>query len=116
MCCAELLFVNKKFSQNPRVRIIDAFGKGNEPTSLDEQINSSNSYYTCFISGDHILPPNAFENTLELLANKNDLNYVTATDNASGKTVFKIFSSRVYNMLKNMDKPNAHLAFMDLEI
>lgn len=109
-------FVNKKFSQNPRVRIIDAFGKGNEPTSLDEQISSSNSYYICFISGDHILPPNAFEKALELLANKNDLNYVTAADNASGKTVFKILSSRVYNMLKNLDKPNVHSAFMDLKI
>ena len=109
-------FVNKKFSQNPRVRIIDAFGKGNEPTSLDEQINSSNSYYTCFISGDHILPPNAFENTLELLANKNDLNYVTAADNASGKTVFKMFSSRAYNILKNMNESNMYSALFHYDL
>jgi chondroitin synthase len=109
-------FVNKKFSKNTRVRIIDAFGKGNEPTSLEEQINSSNSYYICFISGEHDLPPNAFEHTLELLADKNDLNYVSAADDASGKTVFKIFSSRVYNILKNIDKPNIESALMDLKI
>ena len=109
-------FVNKKFSQNPRVRIIGAFEKGNEPTSFDEQINSGNSYYICFITGGHILPPNAFENTLELLANKNDLNYVTVADSESGKTVFKMYSSRVYNILKNMDEPNMYSALIDLKL
>lgn len=109
-----LNFVTKKFSRNPRVSIISGSEKANEHANIDDQINSSNSYYICLITGEHILPPKAFEKTLKLLDDKDDLNYITATDVASSKTVFKMFSSRVFNILKN-NKFDSCAALMDLK-
>ena len=109
-----LNFVTKKFSRNPRVSIISGSEKANEHANIDDQINSSNSYYICLITGEHILPPKAFEKTLKLLDDKDDLNYITATDVASSKTVFKMFSSRVFIILKN-NKFDSCAALMDLK-
>jgi len=107
-------FAEKKYAQNPRVQFIDGPKKDGGQAYIKELVNSSNSYYVCFILSACTLAPRAIENALELIYKSNDLNYVNASGTVSGDPVFRMFSSRVYNVLLNANKPNDLLALFDL--
>ncbi len=99
-----MAFVKKKYYRNPRIKVIEESHKIDEPFNIERQISSSNSYYIGLITDKYALPRNAIEITLGLLSKSKDLNCVMATDIISGKPVLKMFSSRAYSILKNVDK------------
>lgn len=107
-------FAEKKYAQNPRVQIIEGSNKNDGLAYIEELVNSSNSYYVCFTLSGRTLASRAIEHALESISKSNDLNYVDASETVSGEPVFRMFSSRVYNILLNANKLNDLLAFSDM--
>lgn len=109
-------FAEEKYGKNPRVKLAIGSTNSNGNSSAEDLVNSSNSFYVCFVEGNCILAPNAIENGLELLAKSNDLTYISASEVLAGKTVFKLFSSRVFNILRNVNKLNDCLTPLGLKL
>lgn len=97
-------FAEVKYGKNHRVKLTMGSADSNELSSVEALVNSSNSFYVCFILKTGTLAPKAIESSLELLAKSDDLNYVDVAEVVTGETVFKLFSSRVFNLWTNANK------------